>query len=367
MDEILERDEDKNNDGDTLDSGDPGNDDETLYYIQDHNWNVVTLCGESGSPVERVLYDPFGEPSFFDGSYNAASGSNYGNRVLFTGRLWSWTTSYGTTSYTYDYRLREYSPYLGRFLQRDPIGIWGDETNWGNGYAYVGNEPVNKFDFLGLLGACDFCGGGICGFQKRCIQFEWGFCNCDDELKEERKHVAKMSNLYKQAALLGITSNLRAWIQHEYGSPLTPMAGADQDQLEGNINVPIGGGKVVNMPPGPDGLEPCAKLNWFHVYHHEVSHHCFDQQFGSLLGFLHPVIYGALSESYAYAMEGVLISEFLDQLEMCCGIFLTPNSGSGGVMVAILDLNRNPDISVTQCFSPLCSQVTGLGLMRSPR
>ena len=89
VDEILERDEDKNSDGDTLDTGEPG--DETLYYIQDHNWNVVTLCGESGSPVERVLYDPFGEPIFFDGNYNATSGSSFGNRVLFTGRLWSWT------------------------------------------------------------------------------------------------------------------------------------------------------------------------------------------------------------------------------------------------------------------------------------
>jgi len=42
-----------------------------------------------------------------------------------------------------DYRARAYDPTLGRFLQRDPIGIWGDGINFGNGYGYVGEDPVN--------------------------------------------------------------------------------------------------------------------------------------------------------------------------------------------------------------------------------
>jgi hypothetical protein len=54
IDEILERDEDKNSDGDTRDAGD-----ESLYYVQDGNWNVHSLCDENGDPVERVLYDPY--------------------------------------------------------------------------------------------------------------------------------------------------------------------------------------------------------------------------------------------------------------------------------------------------------------------
>jgi RHS repeat-associated protein len=135
IDEILERDEDKNSDGDTRDAGD-----ESLYYVQDGNWNVHSICDENGDPVERVLYDPYGLPSFFDGSWGTRSSSAFSNRVLFTGRLWS------AASYSYDYRNREQSPYLGRFLQRDPIGVWGDPTAFGNGYGYAGASPIGRLD-----------------------------------------------------------------------------------------------------------------------------------------------------------------------------------------------------------------------------
>jgi hypothetical protein len=44
---------------------------------------------------------------------------------------------------------------LGRFLQRDPIGIWGDPGNYGNGYAYVGGDPENGRDPSGEKFICD--------------------------------------------------------------------------------------------------------------------------------------------------------------------------------------------------------------------
>ena len=58
VDEILARDEDKNSDGDTRDAAD-----ETLFYVQDANWNVQTLCSESGAVAERYRYDPYGTPT----------------------------------------------------------------------------------------------------------------------------------------------------------------------------------------------------------------------------------------------------------------------------------------------------------------
>jgi YD repeat-containing protein len=157
IDEILERSEDKNSDGDTRDTGD-----ESLFYIQDANWNVQTLCSESGSPVERVLHDSYGLPSFYDASWGTRSSSAYGNTVLFTGRHWN------ATSFTYEFRHREQSPYLGRFLQTDPVGTailfssrpahmtsahmtgsWGDHSNAGNAYGYTGNDPTNASDAIG--------------------------------------------------------------------------------------------------------------------------------------------------------------------------------------------------------------------------
>jgi len=46
----------------------------------------------------------------------------------------------------YYYRARYYSPELKRFISEDPIGLGGGI----NFYAYVGNNPVNWVDPLGL-------------------------------------------------------------------------------------------------------------------------------------------------------------------------------------------------------------------------
>jgi len=45
------------------------------------------------------------------------------------------------------YRARHYDPKLGRFLQPDPIGFAGGDTNL---YSYVRNNPLNWTDPLGL-------------------------------------------------------------------------------------------------------------------------------------------------------------------------------------------------------------------------
>jgi RHS repeat-associated protein len=64
----------------------------------------------------------------------------YGNRFMFTGREWDYTTQ------LYYYRFRDYSPQLGRFLQPDPVGYY-DSMNL---YAYCTNNPINWFDPWGL-------------------------------------------------------------------------------------------------------------------------------------------------------------------------------------------------------------------------
>ena len=48
----------------------------------------------------------------------------------------------------YNYGLRPYSPKLQRFISRDPI----EEQGGLNLYGFCGNDPINKWDYLGLYG-----------------------------------------------------------------------------------------------------------------------------------------------------------------------------------------------------------------------
>lgn len=51
-------------------------------------------------------------------------------------------------------RHRDYSPRLGRFIQRDPLGFEAGDNNW---YRFVGNGPTGRTDPSGL----DISGGVI--------------------------------------------------------------------------------------------------------------------------------------------------------------------------------------------------------------
>ncbi|MGE3966565.1 MAG: polymorphic toxin-type HINT domain-containing protein [Planctomycetota bacterium] len=60
-------------------------------------------------------------------------------------------------------QFRVYDPHTGRFLTIDPIGVWGDTANWGNGYGYGGANPLSGYDFMGLGWLADLAGGLIDG------------------------------------------------------------------------------------------------------------------------------------------------------------------------------------------------------------
>lgn len=83
-------------------------------------------------------YDPYGRRTKVSGSYDADFG--------YTGHFHeqpSWmTTGLNLTMF------RAYDPELGRWLSRDPIG----EEGGLNLYGYVGNDPCNIIDELGLQG-----------------------------------------------------------------------------------------------------------------------------------------------------------------------------------------------------------------------
>ena len=115
------------------------------YYHTDDLYNVMAVTDSTGAVRERYEYADYGSP--VDPTTLAPVGGNpspLGNPYLFQGRRFDHETG------LYYYRLRYYDPVAGRFTVRDKIGIWGDSSNHGNGYAYAGNNPMSRLDPFGL-------------------------------------------------------------------------------------------------------------------------------------------------------------------------------------------------------------------------
>jgi RHS repeat-associated protein len=119
---------------------------ERLWVQQDANFNVTALVNASGSVVERYVYDPYGSVTVLNGSWQTQGSSAYGWQYLHqVGRL-------DTTSGLYNFRMRDYSPGLGRWAGIDPVGFVAEDTNL---YRSVANSPANVLDPSGLRGIFD--------------------------------------------------------------------------------------------------------------------------------------------------------------------------------------------------------------------
>ncbi len=105
------------------------------YYTFSAIGNTSELTNASGAVDNSYSYDPFGislgkteavtNPFQYVGEYGVM---NEGNGLEFM-------------------RARFYNTEIGRFVQQDPIGVFGGV----NQYSYVSNEPVSSVDVSGLL------------------------------------------------------------------------------------------------------------------------------------------------------------------------------------------------------------------------
>ena len=103
------------------------------FYLTDGLGSVRGLADASGAVVQTYAYDSFGRVVEQTG--------NVPNPFLFTSR------EFDAESGLYFYRARYLDPQIGRFLQEDPLHITSSDLNL---YGYVGNDPINLTDPMGL-------------------------------------------------------------------------------------------------------------------------------------------------------------------------------------------------------------------------
>lgn len=112
---------------------------ETRYVLMDY-FNPSAITDETGVVKERYGFSAFGVRRMLAPDFSPRSSSESAFEFGFQGQFLD------TESGFYNYGYRYYSPYLGRWLCKDPLGELGGV----NLYGMVDNGPVNVVDLLGL-------------------------------------------------------------------------------------------------------------------------------------------------------------------------------------------------------------------------
>ena len=113
----------------------PGETPLETFAVYDANGNVTEYVNASGTTVAHYEYDPFGGISRQTGALADEFPHRFSTKYL--------DSETGLVYYGYRY----YSPDLGRWLSRDPIG----ETGGVNLYSHIANHAIGQTDYLGLF------------------------------------------------------------------------------------------------------------------------------------------------------------------------------------------------------------------------
>jgi len=107
----------------------------TYFYHFDGLGSTIAMTNAAGTIVNKYAYDEYG---------------NVLNQVEAVSNPFKYVGRYGVmhddTGLLY-MRARFYDPEVGRFLSKDPVGLWGGDVNL---YRYALSNPVNWMDPWGL-------------------------------------------------------------------------------------------------------------------------------------------------------------------------------------------------------------------------
>ena len=141
----------------------------TIYYfLTDERGNVTALTDANGNILERYRYRVYGDFEILDSQFTP---KNCNNQTCYATNLHNflWGGSlYEPETNLYWMRNRYYHIDMHRFINQDPIGIWGDANNLGNGFAYVAGMVIEASDPSGLE---VLCSGNIENIKKRSYQY----------------------------------------------------------------------------------------------------------------------------------------------------------------------------------------------------
>ena len=197
---------------------------QNYYYHVNGLGSVTALTDSTKIVVQSYVYDSFGQIISQTGSIQ--------NPYTYTGR------EYDEETGMYYYRARYYDANMGRFINEDPIGFLGGDVNL---YAYVGNNPVNWIDPLGLCTSGVYYVSGVeyggflffVGVKSAHLKF-----TCIGDAKDT--FTATFTSLSIGGGLGG-----------GVGTPAGAVKGCNKEEAISNFT---GFGGSVTIYPGPFGL-----------------------------------------------------------------------------------------------------------------
>ncbi len=111
------------------------------YYTKDHLGSVREITNSSGALATRYDFDLWGKRTKLSGSMETEVGFTGHHHHAKSGLVLTW--------------FRAYDAELQQWLSADPLG----EAGGMNLYGYVGGNPINRIDPLGLQGDCPLAEG----------------------------------------------------------------------------------------------------------------------------------------------------------------------------------------------------------------